>query len=41
MEDISFDAPYLKGKKITIDSKYIREKIEPLVKDENVAKYML
>jgi len=41
MEDISFDAPYLKGKKIIIDGKYVREKIEPLLKDENLAKYML
>jgi ATP-dependent HslUV protease ATP-binding subunit HslU len=41
MEDISFDAPYLKGRKIIIDGKYVREKIETLVKDENLAKYML
>jgi ATP-dependent HslUV protease ATP-binding subunit HslU len=41
MEDISFDAPYLKGRKIIIDGKYVREKIEPLLKDENLAKYML
>lgn len=41
MADISFDAPYLKGQKIEISGKYVEEKIAPLVKDENLSKYIL
>lgn len=41
MADISFDAPYLKGQKITITDKYVDEKITPLVKDENLSNYIL
>lgn len=41
MEDISFDAPYLKGQKIIINAKYVQEKIEPILKEENLSKYIL
>ncbi len=41
MEDISFDAPQLKGQKIVIDEKYVEEKISPILKDENLTKYIL
>ncbi len=41
MEDISFDAPYLQGQKIVIDSKYIQEKISRILEDENLSKYIL
>lgn len=41
MADISFDAPYLRGQKITITPQYVEEKISPLIKDENLANYIL
>lgn len=41
MADISFDAPYLRGQKINITSQYVEEKISPLIKDENLANYIL
>jgi len=41
MEDISFDAPYLKGQKIVIDEMYVEEKISPILQDENLARYIL
>lgn len=41
MSDISFDAPYLRGQKITITEKYVEEKISPLIKDQNLVTYVL
>jgi len=41
MEDISFDAPDIKPKKIAIDKKYINEKLEDIVQDEDLSKYIL
>ncbi len=41
MEDISFDAPYLKNRKIIIDSKYVDEKLSSVVQDVNLSKYIL
>lgn len=41
MADISFDAPYLRGQKIVITAEYVDKKIAGLVKDENLANYIL
>ncbi len=41
LEDISFNAPDMSKQKIVIDAKYIREKIEDIVKDRDLSHYIL
>lgn len=41
LEEISFDAPELKGKSITIDKEYVRTRLAELVKDEDLSRYIL
>lgn len=41
LEDDSFNAPDLECKEILINAKYVQEKMEDLVKDEDLTKYIL
>jgi ATP-dependent HslUV protease ATP-binding subunit HslU len=41
LEDISFDAPDLKEKKIVIDAIYVEEKLDNIVEDEDLSRYIL
>jgi ATP-dependent HslUV protease ATP-binding subunit HslU len=41
LEEISFEAPQLKDKKITIDAKYVKDKLSDIVKDEDLSRYIL
>ena len=41
LEDISYNAPDMKEKKVTIDTKYVKEKLSALVKDEDLSRYIL
>lgn len=41
LEDISFDAPDLEEKKIVIDAKYVEEKLDDIVEDEDLSRYIL
>ncbi len=41
LEDISFNAPDLVSSPITIDAAYVREKLENIVKNEDLSKYIL
>lgn len=41
MEDISFEAPNLKGKKIVIDREYVQEHIKDIMKDEDLSRFIL
>ncbi|SHK21539.1 ATP-dependent protease ATPase subunit HslU [Thermocrinis minervae] len=41
LEDISFNAPSLKGQHIIIDGKFVRAKLESVVKDVDLSKYVL
>jgi len=41
LEDISFDAPDLEEKKIVIDAKYVEEKLDNIVEDEDLSRYIL
>jgi len=41
LEDISFEAPERKGFKIIIDRKYVKEKLNDIVKDEDLSRYIL
>ncbi len=41
LEDLSFHAPDLKGKEITIDVPYVHSKLEGIIKDEDLSRYIL
>lgn len=41
VEDISFEAPDVASKEITIDKAYVRKKLEDIVKDEDLSRYIL
>jgi ATP-dependent HslUV protease ATP-binding subunit HslU len=41
LEDISFEAPDRKDGKLKIDSKYVKEKLQDIVKDEDLSRYIL
>ena len=41
LEDISFDAPEMAEKEVVIDANYVREKLEDIVEDEDLSRYIL
>ncbi len=41
VEDVSFDAPDRSEKVVTIDAAYVRERLEAVVKDEDLSRYIL
>jgi ATP-dependent HslUV protease ATP-binding subunit HslU len=41
LEEISFEAPELKEKKVVIDASYVSERLEDLVRDEDLSRYIL
>lgn len=41
LEDISFNAPDLKEKKFTIDEKYVKKKLQSIIKNEDLSRYIL
>ncbi len=41
LEDISFDAPAMAGKSITIDAAFVRSRLEHLLADEDMSRYIL
>jgi len=41
LDEISFDAPEMTGKKMVIDAKYVREKLKDFVEDEDLSRYIL
>jgi ATP-dependent HslUV protease ATP-binding subunit HslU len=41
LEEISFSAPERSGEKIVIDAGYVREKLEPFMKDSDLSDYIL
>jgi ATP-dependent HslUV protease ATP-binding subunit HslU len=40
-EEISFEAPDLGEKKVTIDAEYVKQRLEEIVKDEDLSKFIL
>ena len=40
-ETISFDAPDLPEKRVTIDAEYVNERLTDVVKDEDLSKFIL
>lgn len=41
LEDISFDAPDMSDREIVIDAAYVRDKLEDIVEDEDLSRYIL
>src|SRR5215467_9089383 len=41
LDQISFDAPEMPGKEITIDAAYVRERLESILEDEDLSRYIL
>ena len=41
LDQISFEAPDLESKKVVIDSVYVKEKLEGIMEDENLSRYIL
>ncbi len=41
LDEISFDAPDMKGKKVDIDRHYVSEKLKDIFEDENLSRYIL
>ncbi|MDD5455161.1 MAG: ATP-dependent protease ATPase subunit HslU [Candidatus Ratteibacteria bacterium] len=41
VEEISFQGPELKGKKININRKYVQDRLKDIVKDKNLSRYIL
>ncbi len=41
VEDLSFDAPELSGRELPIDATYVRDKLEVIVKDQDLSRYIL
>ena len=41
LEEVSFAAPELSGKVLRIDSAYVRERLDPILKDEDLSRYIL
>ncbi len=41
LDEISFDAPDMKGKEIVIDAEYVRERLNDIIEDEDLTRYIL
>ena len=41
LEEVSFEGPELKGETITIDKKYVNDKLSELVQDKDLSRYIL
>jgi ATP-dependent HslUV protease ATP-binding subunit HslU len=41
LEDISFDAPEMDGRQVMIDARYVKGKLDEIVKDEDLSRYIL
>ncbi|MEK6602679.1 MAG: ATP-dependent protease ATPase subunit HslU, partial [Candidatus Binatota bacterium] len=41
LDEISFHAPEMRGQEVTIDAKYVRDRLNPILKDEDLSRYIL
>jgi ATP-dependent HslUV protease ATP-binding subunit HslU len=41
LDDISFNAPDMAGQEVVIDASYVKEKLEDIVEDEDLSRYIL
>ena len=41
LDQISFDAPEMGGREVVIDAAYVRERLEPILQDQDLSRYIL
>jgi ATP-dependent HslUV protease ATP-binding subunit HslU len=41
LDEVSFSAPEMNGQKITIDAPYVHQRLDPIVQDEDLSRYIL
>jgi ATP-dependent HslUV protease ATP-binding subunit HslU len=41
LEELSFEGPELKKKKVSIDAAYVRKQLADVVKDQDLSRYIL
>jgi ATP-dependent HslUV protease ATP-binding subunit HslU len=41
LDDVSFSAPEIHGKEVAIDAQYVRERLSPILKSEDLSRYIL
>jgi ATP-dependent HslUV protease ATP-binding subunit HslU len=41
LDDVSFSAPEMHGKEVVIDAEYVRERLSPILKNEDLSRYIL
>ncbi len=41
LEPLSFDAPEMAGRDVVIDAKHVRERLNDIVKNEDLSRYIL
>jgi ATP-dependent HslUV protease ATP-binding subunit HslU len=41
LDDVSFAAPEMHGKEVAIDAEYVRERLTPILKNEDLSRYIL
>jgi ATP-dependent HslUV protease ATP-binding subunit HslU len=41
LDDVSFSAPEIHGKEVAIDAAYVRERLSPILKNEDLSRYIL
>ena len=41
LEDVSFEAPEMPGKELTIDAEYVRHRLSDVTRDQDLSRYIL
>jgi ATP-dependent HslUV protease ATP-binding subunit HslU len=41
LDEVSFDAPDRAGTRVRVDGDFVRTRLEPLVRDEDLSRYIL
>jgi ATP-dependent HslUV protease ATP-binding subunit HslU len=41
LDDLSFDGPELSGREVVIDAQYVKDRLDAIVKDEDLSRYIL
>jgi len=41
LDEVSFSAPEMSGRQITIDAQYVHQRLDPIVRDEDLSRYIL
>src|SRR5205823_962406 len=41
LEDVSFEAPDMPGKELTIDAEYVRQRLSDVMRDQDLSRYIL